>query len=224
MHLVTSQGSPQSTVDQVYTTLVAQIITGAIPSGSKISEPELSRNYQVSRSSIREAISRLEAARLVTRRINVGARVATLSVEELWELYEIRESLEGLACRLAARNMDKEEVAALQQLVDSSCQQASNTNQERYRNGDLDFHYQVIHGSKNSNLIQLLCDELYPKVSMYRYQFSMGTPRVKAGFNEHRFIADAIADGDGEMAEMLMRRHIRTSRRHVEMQLSKLSS
>ncbi|MDM3869905.1 GntR family transcriptional regulator [Porticoccus sp. W117] len=224
MSLANWSDSPQSAVDQVYAALMAQIITGEIASGSKISEPELSRSHQVSRSTVREAISRLEASRLVTRRINVGARVATLSVDELWELYEIRESLEGLACRLAARNMDETEVMALQQLVETSCQQADNSNQEHYRSGDLDFHYQVIHGSKNSNLIKLLCDELYPKVSMYRYQFSMGTPRVKAGFNEHRFIADAIADGDGEMAEMLMRRHIRTSRRHVEMQLKQLSS
>ncbi|MCV6605276.1 MAG: GntR family transcriptional regulator, partial [Porticoccaceae bacterium] len=152
--------SPQSTVDQVYTALMEQIITGTIPSGSKISEPELSRSHQVSRTTVREAISRLESARLVTRRINVGARVATLSVDELWELYEIRESLEGLACRLAARNMSPEEVSTMQKLVDSSCQQADSTSQELYRSGDVDFHYQVIHGSKNSNLVKLLCDEL----------------------------------------------------------------
>lgn len=222
-----NRSAARSVVDQVAAQLMEEIITGDIASASKISEPELARRLDVSRSTIREAISRLEAAHLVTRKANVGARVVSLSSEELLEIYQIRESLEGLACRLAAKNMADAEISLLEELVARNIEQggvSEITVLEQHRTGDLDFHYQVIRGSKNANLQRLLCHELYPKVSMYRYQFSMGTPRVKAGFNEHQFIVNAIRDRDGEMAEMLMRRHIRSSRLNIERQIAEPSA
>lgn len=213
---------PRTTVDQVYTKLHTAIVTGELASGSKISEPELARAYSVSRSTIREAISRLEAAHLVSRKTNVGARVAGLSNEELLEIYLVREALEGMACRLAADRMSDEEIADLETLVNGYVAPGDLTEDaiyQQYREGDMDFHYRVIHGSKNSKLIHLLCGELYPKVSMYRYQFAMRSNRAIVGFTEHQHIVNALADRDAEMAEMLMRRHIRASRLSIEKQL-----
>ncbi|WIO73097.1 GntR family transcriptional regulator [Porticoccaceae bacterium LTM1] len=212
-----------SVVDQITGQLMEQIITGAIASGSKISEPDLAKRLNVSRSTIREAISRLESIHLVSRKANIGARVIPLSAEGLLEIYQIREALEGLACRLAAERMTSEEIADLEAVVRSNRQSETQTEKtmlEQHRNGDMDFHYLVIQGSRCQHLQHLLCRELYPKISMYRYQFSMGSPRVETGFNEHQFIVDAIRDRDSEMAEMLMRRHIRASRLYIESQLS----
>jgi len=66
----------------------------------------------------------------------------------------------------------------------------------------------------------MLCDVLYPQISMYRYQFAMGSSPVKTGFNEHLGILNAIKERDGELAEILMRRHIRASRLSVEKSLA----
>ena len=88
---------------QVCERIVKDIITGAITQGQKLNEPELARIHGISRGPLREAMSRLEAMRLITRTPNVGARVVKLSYQELLEIYQIRESLEGLAAKLAAQ-------------------------------------------------------------------------------------------------------------------------
>src|SRR5690606_42065210 len=84
------------------------------------------------------------------------------------------------------------------------------------REGDLDFHYRIIQGSHNRTLIDMLFGELYHLVRMYRYQFSTAANRPKKALGEHRRILEAIEARDGEMAEMLMRRHISRARENIE--------
>lgn len=210
-----------SAVDQLYDRLRSEIIHGDIAMGSKISEAELSRNYKASRSTVREAIGRLESTYLVSRKANAGARVVELDIEELLEIYQVREALEGMACRLAATKMSQLEIIELDALLKAHMQssdlQAGNAYYQK--EGDLDFHYRLVQGSQNSKLIHLLCDELYTKLRMYRYQFGMLSSRAIDAYTEHQHIVQAISDRDGEMAEMLMRRHIRASRLNVERQM-----
>ncbi|MES9930530.1 MAG: GntR family transcriptional regulator, partial [Candidatus Thiodiazotropha sp. 6PDIVS] len=82
--------------DRLFDSLQRAIVEGEIPQGSKISEPELARQHGVSRGSLREAIARLEARKLVERKPNLGARVVTLSYEQLIEIFQLREALEGM--------------------------------------------------------------------------------------------------------------------------------
>ena len=105
--------------EQVFRSIQAAIICGDIAPGSKISEPELARTYGISRGPLREAIHRLEGQRLLVRVPHVGARVVALSHAELIELYEIRESLESMACRLAAQRMTLAEVDQLRSVLDT---------------------------------------------------------------------------------------------------------
>src|SRR3546814_19248524 len=68
-------------------------------------------------------------------------------------------------------------------------------------------------------LIRLLCDELYQLARMYRIQYSATPNRPRQAYAEHHRILDALADGDVELAELLMRRHIRASRLNLEHQI-----
>ncbi len=204
--------------EQVFRNIQAAIVRGEIAPGSKISEPELARTYGISRGPLREAIHRLEGQRLLVRIPHVGARVVSLTYKELLELYEIRESLEGLACRLAAERMNDAEVAELREILatherDAAFQAGIDYFQQE---GDYDFHFKIIQGSRNQMLVQLLGEELYQLVRMYRIQHSSTPNRPQRAFREHHRILDAIADGDGELAELLMRRHIASSRRNAE--------
>ena len=204
--------------EHVFKRIQAAIVRGDIAPGSKISEPELARSYGVSRGPLREAIHRLEGQRLLVRVPHVGARVVSLSHAELIELYEIRESLEGMACRLAAERMSLEEINELRGVLQTHEQDAAFQAGVGYyqQEGDFDFHYRIIQGSGNSTLTQMLCGELYQLVRMYRIQFSATPNRPHQAFAEHHRILDAIADRDGELAELLMRRHIGASRRNIE--------
>lgn len=204
--------------EHIFRQLQTAIIRGEIAPGSKISEPELARTYGISRGPLREALHRLEGQKLLVRVPHVGARVVSLSPAELIELYEIRESLEGMACRLAAQRMSAQEVEELRQVLKAHEQdEAFQAGRGYYQQeGDLDFHYRIIRGSGNQTLAKLLCDELYQLVRMYRIQFSSTPNRPRQAFSEHHRILDAIAEGDGELAELLMRRHIAASKRNIE--------
>jgi len=204
--------------EHVFRLIQAAIIKGDIAPGTKISEPELARTYGISRGPLREAIHRLEGQKLLVRVPHVGARVVSLSHAELIELYEIRESLEGMACRLAAERMSKVEIGELRRVLDThERDEAFQAGVGYYQQeGDFDFHYRIIQGSGNRTLSQMLCGELYQLVRMYRIQFSATPNRPRQAFSEHHRILDAIADRDGELAELLMRRHICASKRNIE--------
>jgi DNA-binding GntR family transcriptional regulator len=207
--------------DQIFAEIRKEIVEGHIPQGSKISEPELARRFGISRGPLREAMRRLESSSLVVRRANIGARVITLSTEQLLEIYHVREALEGMAARLAAKHMTEDELAELQRLIGRHREQVEQEHGSSYfqREGDLDFHFCIVRGSHNDRLQFLLCNDLYHLVRMYRCQFAMISPRAPAALREHERIVEAIVERDGELAEVLMRRHIKASRRHVEKRL-----
>lgn len=208
----------QTLADRVFEDIQEAIVIGSIAPGTKITEPGLAKQYGISRGPLREAMRRLEGRHLVTRIPHVGARVVSLSIEELLELYEVREAMEGMACRLAARRMPQAEINSLKALLQKHEEQAELQENIAYyqKEGDLDFHYRLVLGSGNKKLMELLCGELYYLVRMYRYRFSATSGRPQRAFTEHYRIVDAIEQRDEELAEMLMRRHIRASRNIVE--------
>lgn len=212
--------------DRVFDQIQHAIVRGDIPPGQKIGEAELSAMFGVSRGPLREAIRRLEGRGLVVRKPHVGTTVVAMSFDELIQLYYVREALEGMACRLAAQNMPDSEIQELRDLLrqhESHIQESQG--QSYYQSeGDFDFHYRIVKGSRNNKLHNMLCGELYHLVRMYRYRFSMTSGRPQQALSEHHRILDAIADRDGELAEMLMRRHIATSRRNVEKGFQNIST
>lgn len=217
-----SQSETRTLADRVCEQIVTAIVVGDIPPGQKISEPELARTYGISRGPLREAMRKLEALRLVERKPHVGARVVNLSAKELIEIYHVREALEGMACRLAAQNMPQEEIDSLRNLLDEHERSIEQLDGRSYfqKEGDLDFHYRIVNGSKNEKLLESLGGDLYHLVRMYRYQFSVSSSRPKRALKEHRQIIDAIESRDPELAEMLMRRHIGAARKNVEDKLN----
>ncbi len=216
------QKSAVTIADRVFERLRLAIEQGEIPPGGKISEPELARAYGISRGPLREAIGRLESCGLVVRRANVGARVVRLSSGQLLEIYQVREALEGMAARLAATRMSEAEIVELRALLSGHGEQIARDDGHAYfqQQGDLDFHYRIVQGSNNGRLIELLCNDLYHLVRLYRYQFGMQSRRAPLAFEEHGHIVAAIERRDGELAELLMRHHIRASRENVERMLA----
>ncbi|MCG9696512.1 GntR family transcriptional regulator [Shewanella sp. Isolate11] len=205
--------------DKTFYKLRQDIVEGVVAAGSKLSETELSTTYGVSRAVIREAINRLESCHIVERKANVGARVVALTTEGLIELYQVRESLEGMAARLAAKNMTDDEIAELELLLQSHFKDVKQGETYYQEAGDVDFHYRIILGSKNKHLISMLFDGIYHLVRMYRVQLGMAGPRVTTAFDEHKHIVQAIANRDEELAEILMRRHIMYSKNNIKNKL-----
>jgi len=210
---------PVTAADKIFLQLRKDIVEGVILSGSKLSEMELSTNYGVSRAVIREAINRLESCHLVERKANVGARVIAITLEGLVELYQVREALEGMAARLAATNMTDLEIADLNALLNSHFKTVQTGETYYQEAGDVDFHYRIVQGSKNSHLISVLIDSNYHLIRMYRVQLGMAGARVTTAFDEHKHIVEAISNRDAELAEMLMRRHILYTKNNLQKKL-----
>ena len=202
-------------------TLTEAIVRGEIPAGKKLSEPDLARRYEVSRGPLREALRRLEGRGLVHHVPHSGARVVTLERDEILELSRVREALEGMAARLAAERMSDAEIEELSKLLDEHEKTVERTQGREYfqQEGDLDFHYRIVQGSRNAKLISLLCGDLYHLVRMYRYRASQNLSRPIKALAEHRRVVEAIAERDGELAELLIRRHLAASRASIADQL-----
>lgn len=210
-------------VDQILVQIQTSIIKGELAPGSKINEQALALKYGISRGPTREALQLLERQRLVVRIPHVGARVADMTVTELNDLYELRSTLEAMACELAAKRITDEQLSQLWQLL--ARQEAALAEGDTYfqEEGDVDFHYQIIRASGNKHLQETLIGGLYHLLRMYRYQCTNKNRPVKA-IAEHRRIVEAIAQRDAELAGLLMRRHIEQGRRNTELRLKQLQA
>lgn len=224
-HLACQMYEPVTISDRLFLELRRAILTGELPAGKKISEPELSAGYGVSRGSLREAISKLENCNLVTRKPNIGARVVTFSVDQLLEIYQIREAMEGMAARLAARNMSDHEIQHLRMLLErhkKAIDDPEITNKaDLERDADLDFHFCIIQGCSNERLLRMLCQDLYDLVRFYRYRLNPGFSPT--AMQEHELLVQALERRDGEMAELLMRHHVRASRDRAKERLQQMT-
>lgn len=205
-------------VDRIYQQLLEAIVRGDIAPNERLRESELSTELGISRGPLREALHRLESRRLVRKIPHVGAQVVGVDRQELIELYRIRENLESLACELAAQNMTDEALHELGAVLARHERYLDDQNDQFYiqQEGDLDFHFNIIQASGNRWLISLLCDELYQRVRMFRFQSAHRRGRPRQALEEHQRIYEALQQRDGELASLLMKRHIRSARRVLE--------
>lgn len=195
---------------RAFDSIKADIIGGQLAQGTKIVESDLALKYGISRGPLREAIHRLEQIKLIVRIPHAGSRVVTLDTKMMEDIYTARESLEGMAARLAARLMPDKEIAALSTLLDQHETSISETEGKAYfqREGDIDFHFRIAVASQNQWILENLNGELYQLIRMCRHQSGQYPSRAQTALDQHRQIAAAIERRDEELAEILMRRHI----------------
>ena len=199
--------------DQVYDRVVEAIVVGEIAAGSPISENDIALRFGVSRGPAREAIFRLEAKGLATRAAHFGARVVDLTLEDLRSLFELREALEGMACRLAAERITDAQVEALDRSLGRHAEQPEIASGQSYYQpgGDQDFHLGSAAASQNQRLFSVLSQDLYEVMRLYRFRSSLRPGRAIEALNEHRTIVACLAARDPAKAEDAMRAHIRSS-------------
>ncbi len=211
---IDSPAAPLTLADRILSDLQTAIVEGDLSPGEKLREPDLAKRFGTSRGPLRDALRRLEARRLVVTTPNAGARVVSLSIDQLLELYELREALEGQTARLAAERISRNELGELERLLDTHGDEVERQQGREYfrQHGDLDFHFRIARASANVLLYETLCVDHYQLMRLYRTKFSNRAGRPHRALAEHRRVLDALADGDGELAELLMRRHIRAAR------------
>jgi len=203
--------SGRTLADRAFEWLEEAIIKGDFPPETKLDEVALAKSFGISRGPVREAIRRLEGKKLVERMPHVGARVAALHSPNLADLLYVREALEGMACRLATERMRTAEIEELELLVEGHAKTGALKAGDSYyqRPGDYDFHFRIIQGGRNEKLIQMLCDDLYYLLRVYRYRSSSRKGRAQEALKEHRSVVAAMKKNDPDAAEQAMRSHLR---------------
>ncbi|PCJ57807.1 MAG: GntR family transcriptional regulator [Planctomycetota bacterium] len=203
--------------DVIFGQIQEDIVKGILEPGSKINELDLSKKYGSGRGPLREAIRRLEERRLVVRIPYAGVKVTELSFKELDNIYEVREHLEGLATKQATLNMSDAEILELGELLKKHQEEIENHNSKEYyqEEGEFDFHFSIVVKCSNAVLIDLYTKEIYHRIRMYRYKISKARGRAEEAFEEHNAIYQAIVNRDAEIAEILMRRHIRKAKSKI---------
>ncbi len=198
------------------------IMTGELKPGERLSETTLAKRYGISRGPLREAIGRLEGRNLVERVANQGARVISLQNDQLIDLMVIRESLEGMACRLAATRIKPAELKKLQRMLEQHAEDEAVISGRGYfqGGGDLDFHYRIVRASGNERLVQMLDEELYSLLRLYRQRLSTRPGRPAQALVEHRRVLAALEARDPDAAEAAMRAHIQSSRASLEQHMA----
>ena len=163
-------GAWASVADGVLQRLKEAILSGELPPGSKISEPEMAKRFGISRAPLREAIRRLEERKLVTHIPRQGARVIVLTPERVRQIFVIREAIEGMAAREAALRISAEEIAHLRESLLRQYEQmtAAQGSTLPHVNFDTDYHSAIVRASGNEFLVQFLSEDYHPLIELCR--------------------------------------------------------
>lgn len=183
------------------------IVEGRFMPGARLDPDALAREYECSRTPIREAIQQLAMSGMVQVVPKRGTFVTQLSVAELVERFEVMAELEAFCGRLAARRIDVDELALLRQ-AHEACRarvEAGDSNGYYYENSV--FHHRIYAATHNQFLIQE-ASRLHAVLQPYRRLQLQVRLRLESSFAEHEAIVAAIAAGDAALAEQRLRDHV----------------
>ncbi|NLY91489.1 MAG: GntR family transcriptional regulator [Firmicutes bacterium] len=191
----------------VFEALREAIIKGQLAPGERLMEIQLAEELGVSRTPVREAIRKLELEGLVLMVPRKGAYVASFSMKDVVEVFEIRGALEGLAAALAAERITDEELEELERQLVKSSELINQADLKGMVEVDTGFHQILYQASRNERLAQII-NNLREQIQRFR-QTSLSFPgRMKLALEEHREIVDAISARDSDLARKLAQEHI----------------
>jgi DNA-binding GntR family transcriptional regulator len=202
----------------VYEQLRESIVDGRLPPGESLVEATLAVTYGVSRTPVREALTRLQQDGLVHRG-NRGLQVRTSSPEEILDIYDTRVILEAQAARLAARRRSEFHLARIrsEQARMHECLLEGLSAEESARRNRA-FHRAVWRASGSGSLNDLL-ERLNTLLGRHPATTLAFPGRLETADAEHSQILDAISAGDAELAGELASQHFLAAR-DIRLQLS----
>ncbi len=186
--------------DIVYKALRDDILSGKLEPDAPLNTNELSRKMNVSRTPIREAIEKLASVGLVVKVNHREAKVAGFLSDEMHEIFYVRAALEGLAARMSARYMQRDDKERLMQLAQSLVDAVNGMTDEEFARNNFQFHH-LIYESVKTPLIKELINQFYIITHRYRIIAFGIAGRSQQVAEEHFKIAHSILIGDEESAE-----------------------
>jgi DNA-binding GntR family transcriptional regulator len=203
--------------DLIIQQLRAEIVSGQIPPGVKLSEARLAERFGVSRMPVRDALKELESAGFVTIEQRRGTFVRGMSRSEILDLFEVREAVEGMAARLCAHRANNDLLAQLDEVIETMSRQVKVLDMDGYSPTDERFHELILSGASNERLsdhYRLLVQHLHRGLLSSIVTRREG--RMERSLAEHVEIMRALHAHDPRGAEDAMRNHVQRGRLELQ--------
>jgi DNA-binding GntR family transcriptional regulator len=201
---------PETLRHQVENVLRQAIMTGRFAPGARLVERELCETLGVSRTSVREALRKLEAEKLVRSVPHKGPVVAVMSKQEASELYALRALLEGFAAHEFARLADDRAIARFGEVAKELRTEATARNQAGVLRAKTAL-YDVLLDNCGNSLIKEFLTSLYSRVNLLRATSLMHPERLPASLREIDKLYKALKARDGEAAQQAARVHVQNA-------------
>ena len=198
--------------DAVYAQILEKIVDGTLPAGYPLREGELAARFGVSKTPLRDALVRLQADGLVSIPPYRSAVVVGYSQQDLREIYEVRELVEGACAREAALTISTDDLAGLSQLMRESgaCLAGDEVaaGQEETLAGLIDRFDVIMYAQCRNGRINEMVANIRNHIQRIGRLTTRIPGRMVKSVHEHQAIYEAIVQRDGAAAEAAMRRHI----------------
>ncbi|AJE38810.1 GntR family transcriptional regulator [Streptomyces nodosus] len=214
-----TSGTRQS---QTYDGLRSLLLSGSIAPGTRLTEADLTRMFDVSRSTMRSVLVRLTQEGYATSEVNRGVRTRSFSVEEAADILEARETLESALAGKAAERATPGEIEDMRRTLQDMEEVKTRGDQDAYSGGNRRFHQQIKQASHQTTLARAYDTLLYPLVMRQYRNLSAQHPR-SGSLEEHQAIFLAIVTRNPDAAVAAMRHHVGSARRALLLDTSPVS-
>ncbi len=181
----------------------------------RLDERALGEQLGVSRTPVREAISRLEQEGIVQNIARRGAFVVRKNKEEILDIVDVWAALESMAARLATSRASDKEISLLRMNYTSFDGEHARAHIDEYSDTNIEFHQTIIRLG-HSELITQMADQLFFHMRAIRASTIKDRDRVAQSVMDHTRIIEAIEERDAYHAEQLVRDHALELAKHIE--------
>lgn len=192
--------------DEVYQQIFDAITRGDIAPGERIVQEKLGQELQVSRTPVREALLRLEQEGVLTIVGRSGFEIRQVSDNEIRDIYQSREAIEGYSMRLLTEAADKAIVKRIETLIKSE-ENLKSHSVTSYFNANRNIHRAIVEATGNTYLLDMF-DGLWNRSLSFHLFAEIGNIDLAKSLGEHSKLCKAIKTGDANHAVATMREHI----------------
>ncbi len=193
--------------DELTERVRALITDGELSPGQKIPERDLCERFGVSRTPLREALKVLASEGIVTLQPNRGARVSSLTVAELEEVFPVMGALEALSGEIACRHITEQELAAIRSLDERMVAHWRRGELEPYFRLNQAIHEAILEATRNETL-KAMYRSLAGRLMKARYIANMTPERWAEAVSEHQAILVALEARDGAKLSAILKAHL----------------
>jgi DNA-binding GntR family transcriptional regulator len=204
--------------NKVYAAIKEMVANHRFQPGARLNVEKISKELEVSRTPVWEAVRRLQQEGLLQNIPYRGVFMVEMTLERALELYQVREALEGLAARLAAFYGNEKILDKMGEILENQIKAVEKGDLLGYSRTDFDFHG-LIHKMSRNAVLQEMLESLKTKMQPITVEVRPLLPRL---YEDHLEIIDVIRSKDPEKSEKVLRRHNRVVQTQIQKEIERL--